>query len=368
MARSAIYLDYNATAPMKPSVLNFLCDQLGRVGNASSVHNYGRAARKIIEDARQQCAALWDCEPTQIIFNGGATEGNNTILNFFAHDVILTSSIEHPSVIEASPNAHRLPVTADGVIDLIALEAALGAHKPTLVSIMAVNNETGVIQPLKEIATLVKNAGAFLHVDAVQAIGKIPFSFKETGADFVTISAHKFGGPQGVGALIIGPCGIAPRLLVGGGQEKSQRAGTENVAGIGAMGIAAQSAQDDLANFQELAQKRDNLADSMLESCPSLIINGANAPRTANTLNVSLPGVEAQTMLMAFDLDGIAIGSGSACSSGTMKPSYVLQAMGHDIHLSRSSLRISMGWATTDAEIAQFLTAWQRIVARLVKS
>lgn len=366
MSSQPVYFDYNATTPLKPAVVDCVCDVLRDVGNASSVHGFGRAARKRVEDARAQVAKLVAAQPAQVVFNSGATEGNNTVIKHFKGERVLISAIEHPSVRESVPDAERIPVTRDGVIDLEALKTMLAAGPaPALVSVMLVNNEVGTIQPVKEAAKIAKDKGALFHCDAVQAAGKIGLDINEMGVDFMTLSAHKMGGPQGVGALIIGPCGISPHLLSGGGQERRQRAGTENIAGIAGMGLAAALALEDMEKFNRIATLRDRLEAGMKAITPDLIVNGAGAARTANTANVCVPGIEAQTMLINLDLEGFAVGSGSACSSGTMKPSPVLMAMGAGESCAKSSLRLSLGWNTTDADIERFLVVWERLYARL---
>ncbi|MBU0799578.1 MAG: cysteine desulfurase [Alphaproteobacteria bacterium] len=367
MNRTPTYLDYNSTTPLKPAVLALVCATLAEVGNASSVHGYGRAARKRVEDARAQVAALAGVKSTQVVFNSGATEGNNTVIKHFKGQRVLISAIEHPSVRESAPDAERIPVTADGIVDLAALKAMLdNGPAPALVSVMMVNNEVGTIQPVAEIAKMVKDKGALFHCDAVQAAGKMPLNMHQTGADFMTLSAHKMGGPQGTGALIIGPCGIAPHMISGGGQEKRQRAGTENIAGIAGMGRAAELALAEMDQYIAVGALRDHLEAAMKATAPTMFVNGAGAPRSPNTANICLPGVDAQTMLMTLDLEGFAVGSGSACSSGTMKPSPVLLAMGVPEDRARSSLRISLGWDTNAADIDNFLQAWQRLCARLL--
>ena len=261
--KQSTYLDYNATAPLRPAALAAMSSVWAAPHNASSVHAAGRAARKIVEDARVQVAALVNVPPAQLIFNSGATEGNNTVLKFFAHayphERILVSAIEHLSVLEAVPAAEKIPVTREGLVDLDALESMLRAAKVSLVSVMWVNNETGAIQPIEHIVRLAKAYGALVHVDAVQAAGRIPLDMTALGVDFLTLSSHKLGGPQGVGALALGICGITPILLEGGGQEKKARAGTENVAGIAGFGVAAQTARDEIDAFQKRATLRDAL-------------------------------------------------------------------------------------------------------------
>ncbi|MCB1532996.1 MAG: cysteine desulfurase [Alphaproteobacteria bacterium] len=358
------YLDYNATAPLRPEAFELMSALMAAPHNASSVHGLGRAGRLAVEKAREQVAVLAGVPSTQVIFNSGATEANNTVIRYFRKDgPVLVSAIEHPSVLEAADDLIRIPVETNGVVDLNALEALLSEHKPALVSVMMVNNETGVIQPIAEISALAKKYGAMLHCDGVQAAGRIPINMAELGIDFLSLSAHKIGGPQGVGALVLGLCGITPSLLHGGGQEKSARAGTENVAGIAGFGVAAELAS--IEDYQNLAHLRDEMEARLREISPEIIIHGQNAPRVAGTSMLSLPGVKSETMLMALDLDGVAISNGSACSSGTVKTSHVLKAMGAADEVAGSALRISMGWNTSPEDIECFLAGWEKLYARL---
>lgn len=359
------YLDANATSPLRPEAQEAVLRALQAPHNASSVHSLGRDARKMIEDARIHVAALANAPPAQVIFNSGATEGNNTVLKFFAGERILVSAIEHPSVLEAAPDAERIPVTPGGLIDLAALEKLLKAQKSALVSVMLVNNETGAIQPVREAAALAHKHGALFHCDAVQGAGKIPLDITQLGADFLTLSAHKLGGPQGAGALILGLCGITPILLQGGGQEKKARPGTENTAAIAGFGAAAQKAMDGLNDFAALAKLRDRLETEIRKSMPGAVIHAANAARIANTAFFSLPGLSAETLVMAFDLEGIALSNGSACASGTVKPSHVLAAMGAPQDQLKSAIRVSLAWNSGPADIDRFLEIWSKLHSRL---
>ena len=362
-SKPAIYLDYNATAPLRPEALAAANAAMNAPHNASSAHTYGRAAHKMIEDARVNVAALVGCPPAQVIFNSGATEGNNTVLKYFAKERILVSAIEHPSVLEAAPNAEKIPVDKNGTLDLNALETLLKAKKTGLVSVMMVNNETGVIQPVDKISALTKKYGAFFHCDAVQAAGKISIDMSPGHIDFLTLSAHKIGGPQGAGALCLGICGITPTLLDGGGQEKKARPGTQNTAAIAGFGAAAQIAARDLTHHTTHNQTlRDILENSLCNIYNSIIIHSQNAPRVSNTTLFSLPGASSETLLIAFDLEGIALSNGSACASGSVKPSHVLKAMGAD---ASGTIRVSTGWASTQGDIDQFLAALEKIAARL---
>lgn len=364
-----IYLDHNATTPLKPTARTAMLQVLDRVGNASSIHSFGRAMRKIVEDARAHVAALVNAAPKQVIFNSGATEGNNTILRGFAGTRLLVGATEHPSVLEcaATLNAEKIPVHPNGLIDLDALQSQLTSSPPVgLISVMLVNNETGVIQPVADIAALARAHGAALHCDAVQAAGKIDIDMAKLSVDFLTLSAHKVGGPQGVGALIIADgatvCRPVPVLLLGGGQERRTRAGTENVSGIAGFGAAALAARADRAAYQSLALLRDRLERTLRDIHPHTRIFGHDAPRVAGTISFAVPGTSAETLLMKLDLAGIALSSGSACSSGTVKPSHVLASMRATDDEQRAALRLSMGWSTTPADIDRFIAVWHDIV------
>ncbi len=364
---SAIYLDYNATAKPRPEAVAAMVRILSETGNASSVHKFGRTARKTVEDARAHVAALTGVKSLQVIFNGGATEGNNTILSGYAGQRVLVSATEHPSILEAMPGAIKIPVRADGLLDMRAYEALLTQAPCALVSVQYVNSETGVIQPIAEISSLAKQHGAMMHTDAVQAAGRIAIDFKALGVDYLTLSAHKFGGPQGIGALIFREGLQVPNFIKGGGQERRQRAGTENVAGIAGFGAAAALALQELPSYQSLATLRDHLEAALRAAHGDIIIYGEAAPRVVNTAYIGLPGVSAETQLMAMDLAGVAVSSGSACSSGTFKPSHVLAAMGADEFAAKSALRFSLGWATTQADIDRAVAAWIDMANRTKK-
>jgi cysteine desulfurase len=362
------YLDYNATAPVLPEVIALTAEIMGRVGNASSIHGFGRDARKTVEDARAQVAALAAVRPAQVVFNAGATEGNNTILSGFQDQIIYINSTEHPSIIESAPNAIHVPVTKDGVIDLAALEKMMAERPPALLCLQLVNSETGAIQPVAEASEIARKHSARILCDAVQAAGRIPIDFKSLNVDYLTLSAHKFGGPQGVGALIFREGLQLPKLLRGGGQERRQRAGTENVAGIAGFGLAAQKALENMGAYQSACEAfRAKLESGLKEIAPQIIIAGENAARVCNTTCAILPGVSAETQLMNMDLEGVAVGSGSACSSGAMKPSHVLTAMSFSESDARASLRFSTGWATTIADIDAALNAYEKMAARVGK-
>lgn len=360
-----IYLDYNATAPIRPEVLKLVTEIMGTVGNASSVHGHGRAARKYVEDARGQVAALCSVDSDQVVFTSGATESNNTILHGFKDKRVLISAIEHPAVLESAPHAEKIPVTSNGVIDMDAYTKILNeGDTPALVSVMLVNSETGVIQPIAEMAKMAKEKGALFHTDAVQGAGRIDLNMTKLGVDFMSLSAHKMSGPQGVGAIITRAGLDLPKFMLGGGQEKNCRAGTHNTAGIAGMGLAAELAQNNIAQYQDITKMRDMLEAEIRNVSNSAVIYGTEAPRVGNTSNVGLPRMPAETQLMALDLEGICVSSGSACSSGSFKASHVLTAMGADETEAKSSLRISLGWATTSADIDAFLKAWSKLAQR----
>lgn len=361
------YLDHNATTPLRPVARAAMIDALDHTGNASSVHGFGRDARRMIENARGIIARSLDVSSGQVVFNSGATEGNTTILRGFAGKRILISAIEHPSIRDCGVETEKIPVTADGVVDLAVFEKMLhDGPPPALISVMAVNNETGVIQPMSEIVRLAKSVGALMHTDCVQAYGRIPFTRESLGVDILTLSAHKIGGPQGVGALVMAAGLTLPKLIEGGGQERRQRGGTENVAGIAAFGAAAAEAVAQLSAYAKLAVLRDRI-ESHLRPSNRITIYGANAPRVANTSMVTVNGVSGETLLMAFDLEGIALSAGSACSSGTSRFTHVLQAMGVEACGDIASLRISLGWNTTAEDIDNFIAVWDKISTRLFK-
>jgi len=366
--KETTYLDYNATAPMRPEAIALMSEAMAHAHNASSVHQSGRAGRRYVEEARAQISELTDCPTAQIIFNSGATEGNNTVLRHFAENYpdeqILVSAIEHPSVIEAIPNATTIPVTQNGIVDLDALEDLL-KDKTSLVSTMFINNETGIIQPIKEISSLAHKHGALMHVDGVQAAGRIAIDMPALGIDFLTLSAHKLGGPQGVGALCLGLCGVTPTLLHGGGQEKSARAGTENVSGIAGFGKAAELAFANIEAYQTQTTALQKQLEDALSKYDGVKIYGQNSDRAGNTTLISLPGISSETLLMAFDLEGIAISNGSACSSGKVEPSHVLKAMDESDEAASGALRISTGWNSREEDINAFLATFDKIHARM---
>ncbi len=357
------YLDHNATTPAKPAVCEIMQEMLMFPGNASAIHKAGRQARRLIEDSRQTLAKALNAGPRDVIvFTSGATEANNMVLSGAGVERVITSAIEHPSALYT--NAERIPVLPSGVIDLEALEKMLtGNTKQTLISVMLVNNETGVIQPVEDVVALAKKYGCTVHTDAVQAFGRIPLDLQKLGADFVTLSAHKIGGPQGSGCLVICNCVALPPLLKGGNQEKNMRAGTENLAGITGFAKAVELA--DIDTFAKLSVWRDKIEKELQAAAPTLKIFGRDAARVANTSMFSLAGASSETQLISLDLAGICVSNGSACSSGTVKASHVLKAMGASDAEAGSSLRVSLGWNTTGKEVDFFISKWLEMYVRI---
>lgn len=369
-----VYLDYNATAPLRPEVRETLAAALDLVGNPSSVHGFGRACRSAVEHARAQVAALVGARPSEVVFTSGGTEANNLALRGAAPGRrLVVSAIEHESVLAAAPDAARVPVNAQGVVDLDALDARLAAldadgGPPACLSLMLANNETGVLQPVAEAARLAHARGALVHCDAVQAAGRLPLDRAALGVDLLTLSAHKLGGPQGVGALVVRDGLTLPALLRGGGQERGRRAGTENVAGIAGFGRAAELALSDLDAAAGLAALRDGLERRIRALVPTVRLFGAGAPRLANTSCIGLPGLPGETQVMALDLAGVAVSAGAACSSGKVRASHVLRAMGADPAEAGSAIRVSLGWATGPADIDRFIEAWTALHRRVASA
>jgi cysteine desulfurase len=386
---SRIYLDWNATAPLCEQAKAAVAAAMDVAGNPSSVHGEGRAARQIIEKARESVAALTGAEPKNVVFTSGGTEANVLALtpqitdgnDTRIRESLLISAIEHPSVGAGGrfkpEQIQTFAVDARGVADLSDLQAKIAplqaAGKGFLVSLMHANNETGVIQPVEQAAEIVHAAGGLLHVDAVQSAGKISCDIKALGADLMTVTAHKIGGPQGAGALIKArqSLALAP-LLAGGGQERGARAGTENAIGIAGFGAAAAEALTNLPSYRAHAGAlRDALEAALRALAPETVVFGAGldtaqtATRLPNTTLFALRGIKAETALIAMDLAGFAISSGSACSSGKVSASHVLRAMGVTDELAACALRLSVGPATTRAGIDAFLQAWSKHVANL---
>jgi cysteine desulfurase len=359
----ATYLDWNATAPVLPEVAAAMAEAIARCGNPSSVHRWGRAARQAVEAARRDVAALIGAAPQDILFTSGGSEANQTALHGVGRPV-LVSALEHDSV-RASPGVSVIPAAPDGLVDLAALDRMLAADaRPALVSLMVANNETGAIQPVAEAARIARRHGALMHTDAVQAAGKLPLERTALGADLMTLSAHKIGGPQGVGALVASPnLDLAP-LIAGGGQEQGRRAGTENVPGIVGFGIAARRAAERIADQARIAALRDEAEHRLLARARGARVFAAAVPRLANTLCISMPGVPAATQVMALDLAGVMVSAGAACSSGKLRPSPVLAAMGVPASIADGAIRISLGWSSTEDDIDHLVEAWAALYAR----
>jgi cysteine desulfurase len=381
-----VYLDHNATSPLRASARLAVETALGACGNASSVHAAGRSARAQIEEARDHVAQLAGATPPSVVFTSGGSEANALALRGAIAGAALeedriarlfVSAIEHESVranasvlAEAVPGLKltEIPVTEYGTVDLGALRLNLIQGKGRVfISVMAANNETGVVQDIPGIAKLVKSEGgegALFHIDAVQAAGRTALSFDACGADYMTLSAHKLGGPQGAGALLVRDGAPLAPQIAGGGQEMRRRSGTENVAAIAGFGAAAA----ELANFADGMAKvralRDRFEAELARAVPELIIFGAGIERLPNTSNFAIPGLAAETALIALDLDGVAVSSGSACSSGKVKPSHVLAAMGVDEALARCGIRVSFGWTNSDSDVDAAIQSLRRLIAR----
>jgi cysteine desulfurase len=372
MSDERTYLDWNATAPLLPEARAAMERALDVYGNPSSVHIEGRRARAIVETARDQVAALAGARASEVIFTSGATEACNMALAG-PWGAILRAGIEHDAVLKpAAASASEiveLRVGRDGVIDLADLadkvRSAIARHGAgrVVLALQLANNETGVIQPLADVAAVAREAGAVIFSDAVQAVGRIPVDFAAAGIDAMAVSAHKFGGPKGVGALILRDGVELPALIQGGGQERRRRGGTENIPGIAGFGAAAELARKAIADSGRIARLRDRLEAGFIALTPRAQIIGATAERLPNTTCVAVPGPSAETLVIRFDLAGFAISAGAACSAGKIGASSVLMAMGLSEATARSAVRISLGSTTTDAEIDRFLEAWRDIAS-----
>jgi cysteine desulfurase len=363
-----VYLDHNATTPLEATALEAMLPYLrGQFGNPSSVHRHGRRARAAIDAAREQVAALVNAHPSQMIFTSGGTEANNLAIQGVAAKRspgrILIGATEHPSVVEAATSLadrgwhiEHLPVDDQGCLRHDVLKEAL-QPVPALVSIMTANNETGVVQDMAAIAALVRDSGALLHTDAVQAAGKIALDFSASGAHLMSLSAHKIGGPKGVGALIVDKAVDMKPLLHGGGQERGRRSGTENVAGIVGFGAAATVVRERLTAYGLRLSRLRELLEAGLRRFHGIEVFAANAQRAPNTVCFGVHGMEGETLVMSLDRLGFAVSSGSACASGSNEPSPVLLAMGVERELARGSLRVSLGWNNTEIDVEEFLRA-----------
>jgi cysteine desulfurase len=353
-----VYLDHNATSPLRESARQAMLSALELGGNASSIHEEGRKAHALLDEARDAIARALGVIAPMVVFTSGGSEANNLALKGVSVERLIVSAIEHPSVLEAARNSGRpveiLPVDGDGLADLAVLERLLKTGPRALVSVMLANNETGIIEPLRDVVALAHAHGALVHTDAVQALGKVPVNFGLLGVDLLSVSAHKLGGPAGAGALIVRD-GLALEPLVhGGGQELRRRAGTENLAAIAGFAAAAQEKR------LEIKPLRDHLEEGL----EGAVILSGSRERLPNTTCFAIPGISAETLLMALDLAGFAVSSGSACSSGKVAKSHVLAAMGVTPDLANAAVRVSLGWTTTAEDIEQFISALARIKAR----
>jgi cysteine desulfurase len=369
---SRIYLDYNATAPLRPEARDALLAALD-IGNPSSVHEEGRKARALVEAARADVARLVGAPAETVIFTSGGTEACNLALGLRqapAGEIkrLLVSAIEHSAVLAAAKESgmpvEELPVTPDGVLDLDALDAALADDTPALVCVMLANNETGVIQPIAEVAAKTRAHGSLLFCDGVQAAGKIDINLFALGVDALSLSGHKLGAPMGVGALVTRPAVVVPPQLIGGGQELGRRAGSENISGITAFAAAARAAMRDLEAFADLADRRDEMEAALLAAQAQLVVYGKGAPRLANTSCFALSGLNAETLVMAMDLAGISVSAGSACSSGKVSRSHVLAAMQAEPHISKGVLRVSLGWQSRAEDTQKLVNEWSKLAGQ----
>ena len=374
-----VYLDWNATTPLRAEARAAMLAAWELVGNPSSVHAEGREARRLVEEARAALAAAVGALPRNVVFTSAGTEANALALSPGLKGPsgapvarLLVSAIEHASVLVGGrfpvDRIDQIRVTRSGVIDLDHLKELLADGSPALVSIMAANNETGALQPVAEAAQIVHEAGGLLHVDAIQALGKITFKINAVGADLATFSAHKIGGPKGVGALVVaeGITGLEP-VLRGGGQELNRRAGTENVAGIAGFGAAIKASLQALPEDAErMATLRDRLENG-IRSIASATVFADDVKRLPNTILFTAPGLKAETAVIGFDLEGVAVSSGSACSSGKVQPSHVLSAMGFDPDVAQGAVRLSLGWSTDRDDINRALEAWRKLGNTLLR-
>jgi len=375
-----IYLDHNATTPPSEAVVEQMTSTLREeFGNPSSVHHFGQRAKAIIDGARSAVAALIGADPGDVVFTGGGTESDNLAIRGIAEALepsgrkhLIATAIEHEAVLNTLKALARrgwkttlLPVDESGIVSPDALRSAI-TDDTALVSVMHANNEIGTVQPIAELAAIARERRAVFHSDAVQSAGKIPIDVKALGVDLLSISAHKFYGPKGVGAMWIRRGVRLQAPLTGGKQERSRRAGTENVAGIAGMGVAAREAIAKMdSEATRLAALRDRLEDGILRIVSGTALNGVRSPRVPNTTNISFDRTEAESLLIALDLEGIAVSTGSACSSGTLEPSHVLKAMGFPSHRTQNSLRFSLGAANTDADIDRVIAVMPAIVEKL---
>ena len=374
-----VYFDHNATTPVDPAVAEVMVRVLREdFGNASSVHRFGQQAKAIIDEARTAVASLIGAEPSEIVFTSGGTESDNAALRGAAEALeptgrrhLVASAIEHEAVLVTLKALARrgwrttlLPVGETGIVKPEALEAAM-ADDTAIVSVMHANNELGTIQPVAELARIAHNRGALFHTDAVQSVAKIPVDARALGVDLLALSAHKFNGPKGAGALWIKRGTRLLPILTGGKHERTRRAGTENVPGIAGLGAAARLAKEKALHGARIGALRDRLEEQILTRIPGTVVNGARESRVPNTTNISFDRIEAESLLIALDLEGIAVSTGAACSSGTLEPSHVLRAMGLPTHRAQNSIRFSLGAENTEAEVDYLMEKLPKAVEKL---
>jgi cysteine desulfurase len=376
---SRAYFDHNATTPPDPAVVEAMRRALTEdFGNPSSVHHFGQRAKALLDEARSSVATLIGAEPAEVVFTSGGTEADNLAIRGAAEALeptgrrhLVASSIEHEAVLNTVKSLARrgwtvtlLPVGASGIVHPKALEEVI-TPETALVSVMHANNEIGTVQPIAELAAIAHRAGALMHADAVQSVGKIPVDVRRLGIDLLSLSAHKINGPKGAGALWIKRGTRLVATMTGGKHERNRRGGTENVPGIVGLGVAADLARTKAARLTEIAALRDRLERGVLERVTGTAVNGAREARVPNTTNISFDGVEAESLLIALDLEGFAVSTGSACSSGTLEPSHVLRAMGLPAHRTQNSIRFSLGAGNTDAEVDQLFAKLPTLVEKL---
>jgi cysteine desulfurase len=375
-----VYFDYNATTPVSPDVLDAVMAMTrDQFGNPSSVHHFGQRAKAALDEARAAVATLINAEPSEVVYTSGGTESDNFAIRGVAEALeptgrrhLIASAIEHEAVLNTLKALGRrgwrttlLPVDRTGIVDPERLRAVI-TNETALVSVMHANNEIGTIQPIAQLAAIAHEHGALVHSDAVQSVGKIPVDVRSMGLDLLSLSAHKFNGPKGAGALWIKRGTRMQPILTGGKHERSRRAGTENAPALVGMGVAARLAQGKLsAEGARVGHLRDRLEEEILRTISGTMVNGVRSPRVPNTTNISFERVEAESLLIALDLEGIAVSTGSACSSGTLEPSHVLKAMGFSAHRTQNSLRFSLGLFSTDEEVDRVVSVLPGIVEKL---
>lgn len=360
-----VYADYNATAPISENVKKSIFEVLlKQTLNPSSLHKRGQEARKILQDARDNVrGAIGVSSDKEIVFTSGATEANNLVMRGIAGYLHIISAIEHPSILNSACNPYIIPVNQEGIVDFLELEKILSELKgnKAIVSVMMANNETGVIQPIEEIAEIAHKFGAICHTDTAQSVGKIKVNMEDLGVDLLTLSAHKFGGVAGSGVLIFNKELAIEPIIIGGGQEKGFRGGTENIVAIAGLSAALQNIPDLLSKMDEVKELRDQLECELLNLASDIRIFGKNSKRLPNTSFIYMPGVKSDVQLMHFDLNHIAVSNGSACSSGKVEPSHVLLAMGATKEQAECSIRISIGPETKPQDIKKIVDCWYNI-------